>query len=1282
LLWGNLVIRIDRPFAALALVASFVGPAMAGAPLPLQPRHDTGQTLCYDLEGQEIGCSAPLFPFEDARFGRDSAAAAGVLPKIGGGTGGFDFTKIANDGSELPPDAVLGDEPGDWACTRDNLSGLLWEIKRAEGNRSYQWAYHWYDPNDETNGGFSGDPGGFEPVCGFTMQCDTFTYLEYVNSVALCGHTDWRLPDADELVNIVNYGSSFDGGGAMDRTYFNDEEGYSGFGGAWTGQTAHEPPDGQSVWALNFDDGSASQQPKGVMLPVRAVSGTTPRSEGDPPMCGKRENRLIPASTAGAFSFGENGTATDSRTGLTWMRCGIGQDFAGEGDEEPRCDGELQRMNWQEAMQEVRARNEQQWLGHDDWRLPNAKELRSLFEAQCFGPVVDLRVFPEIGNMYWSSTTYDWQRSMAWAYEMFGGNPSPTQKSDASPGLRLVRGGTEYDAYEGGLSHSIGGAVTGLVGSGLVLRLDIGDGGSETLTVDADGTFTFSAAMSPGDAYDVVVDEPPAPFQECNVENGSGTVGDEDVTNVEVTCDAPAPAVIEIAPAAFSFDVLTDASAEDTLTIGNVGGGFLHWSIGTAYARATALPAGTLDCDAEPGLIVHDDGSVESAYGGNAAWPEGVIIVDRFTPDAYPASIGALCLSLVGQGVTALDFEIVVLDDNGADGAPGTELGALAASAADLPQFPITVPEWRAYDLSSLYTTVGSGSLYVGIRFHPVSPGGVYLAADESDDRPVGYAGGRYWNWGDAGTWSNIEEHFPAYRSMFLRAVTAGAQEPPTGCDDLHSIPWLDVSPDSGRTAAGQTDAVTLAVNTSGVAAGDYSALLCLDSDDSAGNAHIEIPVSLHVAAAAPVLAVDPDSIDFGSVRVGESSAPQSVTVANTGNAPLASIAPAEPSAPFARTGGSCPTAPFSLPAGQSCTIAYAFSPTALGAEQQDLAIASAVGPAVVHLAGTGIAGAPATITIVSGNAQSAVVGMPFANPLAVSVRDAFGNPVSGVEVRFAAPVSGASATLSATSVVTDGGGAASVNATANGTAGSYAVTAIASGLAPASFALTNVPAAPAAVAIVSGSDQAATVGTPFADPLVVSVSDAFGNPVSGVEVQFAAPGSGASAALSATSVVTVGGTASVNATANGTAGSYVVTATVSGLAPVPFALANVPAAPSTIAIVSGSEQSAIVGTPFADPLVVSVSDAFGNPVSGVEVEFAAPPSGASATLSATSAVTDGSGTASIHATANGTAGSYVVTATVSGLAPVPFALTNVATEPPDRIFASGFETGEKSLRN
>jgi hypothetical protein len=80
-------------------------------------------------------------------------------------------------------------------------------------------------------------------------------------------------------------------------------------------------------------------------------------------------------------------------------------------------------------------------------------------------------------------------------------------------------------------------------------------------------------------------------------------------------------------------------------------------------------------------------------------------------------------------------------------------------------------------------------------------------------------------------------------------------------------------------------------------------------------------------------------------------------------------------------------------------------------------------------------------------------------------------------------------------------------------------------------------------------------------------------------------------------------------------------------------------------------------------------------------VRFAAPASGASATLSATSVVTDGGGTASVSATANDTAGSYVVTATVAGLAPVSFALTNISTEPLDRIFANGFEAGETSLQ-
>ena len=94
-----------------------------------------------------------------------------------------------------------------------------------------------------------------------------------------------------------------------------------------------------------------------------------------------------------------------------------------------------------------------------------------------------------------------------------------------------------------------------------------------------------------------------------------------------------------------------------------------------------------------------------------------------------------------------------------------------------------------------------------------------------------------------------------------------------------------------------------------------------------------------------------------------------------------------------------------------------------------------------------------------TGNGQSTSPNTQFALPLKVVVRDATGAAVPGVMVLFAAPASGASASLSAQSVTTDATGTASVTATANGTTGSYVVTATASsGLvaAPFSFGLTN----------------------------------------------------------------------------------------------------------------------------------------------------------------------------------------------------------------------------------
>jgi 6-phosphogluconolactonase len=81
--------------------------------------------------------------------------------------------------------------------------------------------------------------------------------------------------------------------------------------------------------------------------------------------------------------------------------------------------------------------------------------------------------------------------------------------------------------------YTVGGSVSGLAGSGLVLQ----NSGSAPLTITASGNFTFSAPIAGGSSYAVAVaTQPMSPSQTCTVANGSGTVASTNVTNVAVTC--------------------------------------------------------------------------------------------------------------------------------------------------------------------------------------------------------------------------------------------------------------------------------------------------------------------------------------------------------------------------------------------------------------------------------------------------------------------------------------------------------------------------------------------------------------------------------------------------------------------------------------------------------------------------------------------------------------------------------------------------------------------------
>jgi hypothetical protein len=108
------------------------------------------------------------------------------------------------------------------------------------------------------------------------------------------------------------------------------------------------------------------------------------------------------------------------------------------------------------------------------------------------------------------------------------------------------------------------------------------------------------------------------------------------------------------------------------------------------------------------------------------------------------------------------------------------------------------------------------------------------------------------------------------------------------------------------------------------------------------------------------------------------------------------------------------------------------------------------------------------------------------------------------------------------------------------------------------------------------------------------------------------------------------------------------------------------PPGPASVTATGGTPQSTVVNTAFGTALQATVLDASSAPVAGVSVTFTVPGSGASARFNGVTSVTvvsDSNGVATAPTlTANGTTGSYNVTASVAGVTPAAtFALTNLA---------------------
>jgi len=329
---------------------------------------DTGQTKCYGNEG-EIPCPQPEEPF----YGQD--AQYNCNPQS--------YTKLDENGNDLPDNAT------EWVIARDNVTGLIWEVKQDwDDTPNYtnphdaDNTYTWYD-------GSSGTPGD---------GTNTLYFIAALNSSQFGGHSDWRLPTVKELSFLLDRGRYFP---TINTTYFSTVSSVY-----WSSTTrAYYPP--VYAWYVDFYDGYVGSYTKSLNYYVRAVRSG---------QCGQFDN----------FIDNGDGTVTNTDTGLMWQ-----QDTAPD------------TYNWQDALDYCETLT---LASHNDWRLPNVNELHSIVDYSTYDPSINTDYFPNTESSgYWSSTTYVSQPELAWCVHFQHDNiysfvNSSTHKLQYDY-VRAVRGG-------------------------------------------------------------------------------------------------------------------------------------------------------------------------------------------------------------------------------------------------------------------------------------------------------------------------------------------------------------------------------------------------------------------------------------------------------------------------------------------------------------------------------------------------------------------------------------------------------------------------------------------------------------------------------------------------------------------------------------------------------------------------------------------------------------------------------------------------------------------------
>ena len=231
--------------------------------------------------------------------------------------------------------------------------------------------------------------------------------VSQMNTERFGGFSDWRLPTVKELYSLIDFRGRTGTSASNATPYINSSVFSFAYGDPSRGErhidaqywsstqyTSTTMVNAATAFGVNFADGRIKGYPQ---------TQPTPQSGGGPLRSYAIYVRGNTAYGQNAFVDNANGTITDNATDRMWSRADSSRG-----------------MNWEQSLAWVQQKNAENYLGHNDWRLPDAKQLQSLVDYsrapgstgspaidplfQCT-PIVDALGRPDFGY-YWSSTTH------------------------------------------------------------------------------------------------------------------------------------------------------------------------------------------------------------------------------------------------------------------------------------------------------------------------------------------------------------------------------------------------------------------------------------------------------------------------------------------------------------------------------------------------------------------------------------------------------------------------------------------------------------------------------------------------------------------------------------------------------------------------------------------------------------------------------------------------------------------------------------------------------------